>query len=477
MRRWLSLLVLCAPALAPAQYSLETESLRLSFADNGDLLRAEACLPRCAADDAHRRVFGGEDVSLLSFTGFATEAFTLTPGVAGELTELLFEGEAAGSRRLWRIPRQGHVLELVVSGAERLDLAAGPGLRPPPDAAGFDVWLEQARYARFQDGEVEQFGLDEAVPAQASGNWSGFRNRFWTLMAKPEPALEVAFAAGVADPAMVLSPDPEQSTRLSIYLGPIEPHALRTADPHLEDLMYSGLWFWLRWICQGLYWLLGAIHAVLPHWAGAIVVLSVLVGVLMRPLSRIADRLQDQVQRTEAMLAPELAAIKAKHKGAEQSERIIALYKKHGVHPLYSLKSLAGVAVVIPVFIGAFDMLAENIWLVGEGFAWVEDLARPDALAALPFTIPFFGNQFNALPFIMTAFSVWASSLHRHDALDAAALRRQRLNLVLMALAFLALFYTFPAGMVLYWTANNALSVIKYAWRNRRADAVKAAQP
>jgi len=476
VRRWLSLLALCAPALAVAQHSLETESLLLSFADNGDLLRAEACLPRCADEDAHRRVFGGEDTSLLSFTGFATEAFTFTPGVAGDVTELLFEGEAAGSRRLWRIPRQGHVMELVVSGAEALDLAAGPGLRPPDDAAGFGVWLEQSRYVRLEDGEVEQLGLDEAVPTQPAGDWSGFRNRFWTVMAKPEPALDVTFATTIADPAMVLGPDPEQETRLSIYLGPIEPQALRAADPDLEDLMYSGLWFWLRWICQGLYCLLAAIHALLPYWAAAIVALSVVVSVLMWPLSRIADRLQDQVHRSEAKLAPELAEIKATHRGAEQSERIIALYKKHGVHPLYSLKSLAGVAVVIPVFIGAFDMLAENIWLAGEGLAWIEDLARPDALAALPFTIPFFGGQFNALPFIMTAFSVWASSLHRHDALDAAAMRRQRLNLLLMALAFLALFYTFPAGMVLYWTANNALSVIKYAWRNRRADAVKAAR-
>jgi YidC/Oxa1 family membrane protein insertase len=291
-------------------------------------------------------------------------------------------------------------------------------------------------------------------------------------MARPDTPLPAEFVSGFEDPALVLALDPAREANLSLYLGPVEPRALRAADPELEGLMYAGVWFWLRWICQGFYWLLGIIHALVPHWALAIVLLSVVVGVLMQPLTRIADRLQAQVQRTEALLAPELADIKKLYKGGEQSERIIALYRKHGVHPLYSLKSLVGVAVVIPVFIGAFDMLVENIWLSGESVGWIADLARPDRLAALPFTMPFFGAYLNVLPFVMTAFSVWASSIHRVDTLEGSALRRHRINLVVMALVFLLLFYTFPAGMVLYWTANNALSVLKYAWRNRRAAAM-----
>ncbi len=37
--------------------------------------------------------------------------------------------------------------------------------------------------------------------------------------------------------------------------------------------------------------------------------------------------------------------------------------------------------------------------------------------------------------------------------------------LLLMSLGFLVLFYTFPAGMVLYWTTNNLISVIKTLWK------------
>jgi len=192
--------------------------------------------------------------------------------------------------------------------------------------------------------------------------------------------------------------------------------------------------------------------------------LSICVGILMAPLTRLADRVQQQVNATEARLAPELSRIKREFKGEQQAAKIIALYKTERVHPLYSLKSLLGVAVVIPVFIGAFDMLAENIHLMNTPFLWVQDLSRPDMFIQMPFELPFFGNGLNLLPVLMTALSVVASLLHRPLALQADLRQRQVRNMILLAAAFFVLFYTFPAGMVLYWTTNNLISVCKSLW-------------
>ena len=113
------------------------------------------------------------------------------------------------------------------------------------------------------------------------------------------------------------------------------------------------------------------------------------------------------------------------------------------------------------------SMLAENIHLSGEAFLWIADLSQPDALMRLPFEIPFFGGYLNLLPFIMTGFSFVASKMHGHPAMDEAQRRRHARNLLLMAVGFLVLFYTFPAGMVLYWTTNNLISVIKAVWKKR----------
>jgi len=62
--------------------------------------------------------------------------------------------------------------------------------------------------------------------------------------------------------------------------------------------------------------------------------------------------------------------------------------------------------------------------------------------------------------------------MHSHPAMDVAQQRKHSRNLVLMSLAFLVLFYTFPAGMVLYWTTNNLISVIKALWKRYKVSRV-----
>jgi YidC/Oxa1 family membrane protein insertase len=274
----------------------------------------------------------------------------------------------------------------------------------------------------------------------------------------------LATAEGRQDASLSITAGPG---KWSIYLGPVEPVLLARASGELDDIMWAGLWFWLRWICLGLFHLLAWVQVVIPSWGLAIMALSLAVNILMTPLSRIADRFQQQVNETEARLAPELQRIKKEYRGGEQSERILALYKAEKVHPLYSLKSMMGVAVVIPVFIGAFDMLAENIHLLNTSFLWISDLSRPDHLFTMPFRLPFFGAEFNLLPFLMTGLSFTASALHRPLALNTELRRKQVINMVILAVLFFGLFYTFPAGMVLYWTTNNLISVLKSAWARR----------
>jgi YidC/Oxa1 family membrane protein insertase len=456
-----------------ADVDVETNSLRLQFNDQGDWLRVEACFPDCQQSDAKTRVLSAQK-------GMFVLGSEASPGLqferSREPSATILEWSDADTQvlRRWSVPDHGWVLSLTTQGADQAELSSGEDFRPA-QSSGFGYLLEQTRYLVFDGEDVAVTGLDDDVQAdhKASG-WFGFRNRFWTAMIMPDADLMVRLATGeeLSDAQVTVQLDSNMPQHMQLYLGPIEPLSLKRTAPELENLMYSGLWFWLRWICQALYYLLSGIVMVIPQWGPAVMVLSVIVGLLMRPLSKIADRLQDQVHEIDARLAPTLAAIKKDYKGAEQSEKIIAMYKEEGVHPLYSLKSLMGVFVVIPVFIGAFDMLAENIHLSGEAFLWISDLSNPDAFLQMPFSLPFFGGYLNLLPFIMTGFSFVASKLHAHPAMDAAQQRKQSRNLVLMSLGFLVLFYTFPAGMVLYWTTNNLISVIKMLWKRRKINAV-----
>ena len=59
------------------------------------------------------------------------------------------------------------------------------------------------------------------------------------------------------------------------------------------------------------------------------------------------------------------------------------------------------------------------------------------------------------------------SSQDKPLVLDADLRRKQVRNMLLLAAVFFVLFYTFPAGMVLYWTTNNLISVSKSLWKQR----------
>jgi YidC/Oxa1 family membrane protein insertase len=466
----LGTLVLARPLWAQTEVS--TEQLHLVFGEQGQLLSARACLPDCTQEGS-RQVNMQHPEGLVHLQHLPEGAWQMTEESGPAEMELAFQGPNGISLR-WVVPQSGYAMELHATGADALKLQAGENFRPR-EAAGFGEWLEQLRYVALDSDGVRQVSLEDTEVTTIDSEWAGFRSRFWAVLMTADQPFSTSIHTAEANLDPILT---SQGTPLEMnwhfYLGPVERTALAKVDELLPDLMYAGLWFWLRWICIFLGGLLGWIQAVVGVWGWSIMVLSACVGVMMLPLSRIADRMQQQVNTTEARLAPELARIKREFKGEEQAAKILAHYKAEGVHPLYSLKSLLGVAVVIPVFIGAFDMLAENIHLMNTAFLWIDDLSRPDHLFAMPFDLPFFGSGFNLLPWLMTGLSVWASLLHKPLALQAELRQRQVRNMILLAAAFFVLFYTFPAGMVLYWTTNNLISVAKSLWASMRAKRVQS---
>jgi len=473
------LLILClALAWNPAVFAgtrIVTETLDLEFGADGTLESATSCFPSRSSPAASCGSFGtgvviGHEIGNGKWTQISNHSDTHF--------KLRFE-HASGASLNWKIPLSGYLLTLRTEAAGPLRIQSGASFRPR-QAAGFGAWLEQTRYLGMSDGRVTQRGLDEEESSSFEATqWLGYRNRFWVLLASNGRGLEAQIESGedILDVKMSLATadatvdegavDAFSADTWSVYLGPVEPGMLRSANPELSGILYAGLWFWLRWICFALYYIFSWIGMVVPSWGLAVMALSLTVNILMRPLSRIADHFQQQVHETEARLAPELQRIKKNFKGEKQAAKILALYKTERVHPLYSLKSMVGVAVVIPVFIGAFDMLAENIHLLNASFLWIADLSRPDALMNLPVSLPFFGSDLNLLPFLMTGLSTVASVLHNPPALNAELRQKQVRNMLMLAAGFFALFYTFPAGMVLYWTTSNLISVIKSIWGRR----------
>ena len=68
----------------------------------------------------------------------------------------------------------------------------------------------------------------------------------------------------------------------------------------------------------------------------------------------------------------------------------------------------------------------------------------------------------------MSSVSLAALLRFRSPVLTPPLVRRQRRNLSGMTLLFFLLFYTSPAGMVLYWTSTNAVQLVIQELRRLR---------
>ena len=490
---------LCAIAAVPAPIFADqlqagavrvtTEQLELTFAVDGAVPVAwRACHPSCTRADAGdgksvRFVGEGEppvillrvrdteppvDLQRLRFTVALGEderariaTFQSDLPVEGVRLVKSFEVSRTGYEVVVTARLIGPNAAAFMSGRRlELELAAGRGLFPPP-AAGVAAMLERMSRVVVGRRSVREIADDGREPtALRAGDWMGFRSRFWTMLLRSEGAGSLEPRRGAGAP-VALSDEPGRlSWRYTVYSGPLEKAALMRADPRLGRLLYSGLWFWLRPLSFGLHVLLRGLTELIGHPGLAIIALAVSVKILLLPLTVVAERLQEQVNAAAAALQPGIDAIKAAYRGEERTQRTIALYRQHGVHPLYTLKSLAGFLIQFPVFIGVFDMLAEDFDLQRVPFLWIRDLSRPDALAALPACVPFFGCELNLLPFLMSGVSLATLLRFRSAVLTPPLVRRQRRNLIIVTAVFFLLFYTFPASMVLYWTSTNSFQLL-----------------
>jgi YidC/Oxa1 family membrane protein insertase len=460
--------------LLPATALAESLTVVAGYSDiefdtaTGVPVRWSVCQSVCEAGGPRRSMLLDKDGGYLRLTSSQElSAFTARVEENPEYVSVLFSNET--QQVIYRISRTRPVVDLELPAGTDLELATGSTFVPDP-LPGLGAIYTHARGVQVSETGQAGFEFDADEPAQSfelradPGSWSGIRSRYWALLVEP---LNGALQGGITylaedQPVFKLSAgSATEPLQLRLYAGPIDWRVMREVSPVLSEMLFAALWDFLRWLTFGMMILLDWLYALVGNYGIAIILLSLSAKVLMTPLTLLADRWQADVNRIQTLLQPELDEIKRSFKGEEAHERTLAVYKKHDISMFYTFKSAAGFLIQIPVFIAAFDMLAENIALNEVVFLWVNDLAKPDAFAELPFVLPFFGGWLNLLPFLMTGLSTFAAWLQSEEALSVELQRQQSLRLYAMSAAFFLLFYTFPAGMVLYWTSSNLFHLLK----------------
>jgi YidC/Oxa1 family membrane protein insertase len=178
----------------------------------------------------------------------------------------------------------------------------------------------------------------------------------------------------------------------------------------------------------------------------AIILLSFAISLLLLPIFIFIERARKRDDVVKRKMKPVLDEIKRCYKGQERYYYIRTLHRQHGYSSLRSLVPLLSLLLQIPFFIAAYQFLEHFEPLAGQSFLFLKDLSEPDRLL----------SSINILPIVMTLVNLVTAYFYTRNG-DKA----ERKQMLVVAGVFLVLLYSFPSGLVLYWTMNNVFSFFR----------------
>ena len=182
----------------------------------------------------------------------------------------------------------------------------------------------------------------------------------------------------------------------------------------------------------------------------AIVALSFVCSALMAPLMKAVAGIVRRESDYQSVIDPQVAAIKAKYASdMDRHLHIQRLYARYGYSPLSPVKKVLPLFVQIPFLLLTYYMLKGTAELNGVKFLFLSDLGQPDAL----FTVPIL--KLNVLPLVMTGVNIVTVFA------TPGFTKKDWTQAITIALLFLVLLYTAPSALLLYWTLNNAITMVR----------------
>ncbi|XKH60207.1 membrane protein insertase YidC [Halomonas sediminis] len=296
------------------------------------------------------------------------------------------------------------------------------------------------RYLKIDFEDIQKGAFENR---DAQGGWVAIiQHYFVSAWAPPQDQQNLYYAttdargrnvAAVAGPTNTIAANEEATLGATLYMGPKVQDHLEQVAPNLRLTVDFG---WLWFIANPLFWLLDHIHDVVGNWGWSIVLLTVLVKVVLFPLSAKAYKSMARMRK----LGPEMTRLKELYGDDRQkmSQEMMKFYKKEKINPL---GGCLPILVQMPVFIALYWMLLESVELRHAPFMfWIQDLSVKD---------PYF-----VLPILMGA-SMFVQQMLNPTPPDPMQAKIMKM----LPIIFTFFFLWFPAGLVIYWVVNNIISV------------------
>ena len=328
--------------------------------------------------------------------------------------------------------------------------------------------LELIDYDDLKDDE-------ETLNFESDNGWVGITDKYWLAALIPDQNKSfkaiytydngyIAYYRSLN--ATKVAAGSDHIVESQIFIGAKE---AKLIDRYQEDYGIYNFdlaidWGWFYFLTKPLFNVIYFFSELSGNFGLAIIILTVITRIVFFPLANWSFISMAKMK----MLQPEMTRIKELHKDdrAQQQQALMALYKKEKVNPI---SGCLPILIQIPFFFAIYKMLFVSIEMRHAPFyGWIQDLAAKD-----PTTI---FNLFGLIPWDPPSFmiiGIWPILM------GLTMYIQQKLNpsppdpIQARIFMFLPLFITillaqFAAGLVIYWTTNNVLSIIQQWIINKR---------
>ena len=335
------------------------------------------------------------------------------------------------------------------------------------------------------DGEKEEFfqlnemGVNGNLETRklSQAKWACVNNQFFINIVRPIESLGNVWVNGqtiqpvdskdvesqgitgsISVPLGILRPNQSKELNFQIYAGPKDYSGLAELGHEQKKVMQFGV-FW--WISEPLSWVLNKLYNLLGSYGLAIIILTVLVKLILWPLTAQATRSQKKMQSLQGPMSK----LREKYKGNSQklNQEMMKFYKEHKVNPFAGCWPIL---IQIPIFLGMFWMLRSAAELYGQSFLWAKDLSEQDHVGQIQ------GFSLNILPILMVV-TQWLQMKLNPMQMGPELSDAQRINAKMMRFMpfmFLIFLYFFSSALVLYWTVQNLMTIFQTLITKNKTD-------
>jgi YidC/Oxa1 family membrane protein insertase len=363
-----------------------------------------------------------------------------------------------------------------------------------PEVAGYAV-LHEGFVGVIGDSSVQEItypNIDKEPnhirELKGDGGWLGFTDKYWGTAIIPEQteAIDARFSASgttqpvdyqtdYIGPAIAVAPGATASATARVFAGAKE---VATIDAYAKDLGIKKFdlmidWGWFYFITKPLFRLIDFVYHLpfVGNFGIAILIVTFLIKLAFFPLANQSYRSMAKMKKIQ----PQIAALKDLYPDdrAKQQQAQMELFRKEGVNPVAGCLPMV---FQIPVFFALYKVIFITIEMrQAPFFGWIKDLSAPDptnlfTLFGLvswdPTALPMFGHflHLGVWPLIM-GFSMFLQMKMNPEPADPV----QKTMFAWMPVIFTFMLGAFPAGLVIYWTWNNTLTVFQQGFIMSRA--------